>query len=123
MNADATVARMSEVIGIARFKFHPGKLEEYKRLSAQAMDVVRAKEPGTIGYEIFLSDDETEAIVIERFRDEAALMEHGQNMAEISEQVLKTGEAHGELLGDLSDELRQNLVGGPVQPFRRIMTM
>ncbi len=27
---------MSELLGIARFKFHKGKVEEYKRLSAQA---------------------------------------------------------------------------------------
>jgi len=28
---------MSELLGIVRFKFHEGKVEEFKRLSAQAM--------------------------------------------------------------------------------------
>jgi hypothetical protein len=28
---------MSELQGIARFRFHPGKVEEFKRLSAEAM--------------------------------------------------------------------------------------
>ena len=29
---------VSELLGIARFKFHDGKLEEFRRLSAQARD-------------------------------------------------------------------------------------
>ena len=40
---------MSELQGIARFKFHEGKLEEFKRLSAQAMEIVRTKDTGTSG--------------------------------------------------------------------------
>ena len=32
---------MSEIKGVNRFKFHEGKVEEFKRLSAQAMDIVR----------------------------------------------------------------------------------
>ena len=35
---------MSEIQGVARFKFHEGKVEEFKRLCAQVMDVVRAKD-------------------------------------------------------------------------------
>ena len=43
---------MSELIGIARFKFHEGKREEYLRLSEQATQMVRANEPGTLGYDL-----------------------------------------------------------------------
>ena len=102
---------MSELIGIARFKFHEGKLEEYKRLSAQAMEIVRAKEAGTLQYDVFLNDDQTEAVVIERFRDSDALIEHGGNMSDISAAVLKTGEVEGELLGEPSEELKAKLAG------------
>ena len=38
---------MSELQGIARFKFDEGKLEEFKRLSAQCMEIVRTKDTGT----------------------------------------------------------------------------
>ena len=40
---------MGELIGIARFRFHPGKVEEYKRLSTEAMDIVRARERLAVG--------------------------------------------------------------------------
>ena len=35
---------MGEIKGIARFKFLPGKLEGWKRLSAEAMEIVRTRE-------------------------------------------------------------------------------
>ena len=43
---------MSELLGIARFKIHEGKIDEYKRLSAQAMEIVRTKDTGTLQYAI-----------------------------------------------------------------------
>jgi quinol monooxygenase YgiN len=100
---------MGELIGIARFTFHEGKVEEYKRLSAEAMEIVRAKEPGTLQYDIFFNDDESAAVVVERFRDSEALIQHGQNMSEISEAVLKTADVEGELLGEPNDELKEKL--------------
>ncbi len=33
--------RMEEIKGIARVKFLPGKVEEWKRLTEQAMEIVR----------------------------------------------------------------------------------
>jgi quinol monooxygenase YgiN len=38
---------VSELQGIARFKFHEGKLEEFKRLSAQCMEIVRTTDGST----------------------------------------------------------------------------
>ena len=53
---------MSELLGIARFKFHEGKVEEYKRLSAQAMEIVRTKDSGTLQFDTYLNDDESECM-------------------------------------------------------------
>ena len=103
---------MGELVGIARFRFHDGKVEEYKRLSEQAMEIVRVKEPGTIEYSIYLNADETAAVVIERFRDSDAALEHSRNMAEISAKVMATGTIVGELLGDVSPEIRANIESG-----------
>lgn len=103
---------MGELVGIARFRFHDGKVAEYKRLTAEAMEIVRAREPGTLEYSIYFNEDETAAVVIERFRDETALIEHGSNMAEISEKVLRTGTVEGELLGDVSPKMKANVESG-----------
>jgi predicted nuclease with RNAse H fold len=43
---------MQEIKGIARVKFLPGKLAEWKRLTEQAMEIVRTKDTGTLQYDI-----------------------------------------------------------------------
>jgi quinol monooxygenase YgiN len=55
---------VSELQGIARFKFHDGKVEEFKRLSARCMEIVRTKDTGTLQYDIYLNDDQSEAMVL-----------------------------------------------------------
>lgn len=108
---------VSELQGIARFRFHPGKVEEFKRLAAQAMEIVRSSEPGTLQYETYFNDDESEAIVLERYRDSQALIEHGQHMADLMEPILATADVTGELLGAASPELRALITGDVPQVF------
>ena len=103
---------MSELLGIARFKFHEGKREEYLRLSDQAMDVVRTKDSGTLGYDLYLNGDQSECMVIERYRDSEAAIEHAANLGDMFAAVLATvSVVHGELLGEPSAELRAKLSG------------
>ena len=106
---------MSELLGIARFRFREGQREEYMRLSDQAGDLVRAKEPGTLQYDIYLNDDQTECMVIERYRDSEAAMAHAANLGHLFDAVLATVDVmHGELLGEPSAELREKLAGSDV---------
>jgi quinol monooxygenase YgiN len=114
---------MGELVGIARFDFRDGDVEEFKRISAQCMEIVRAKEPGTLEYAVYFNADESEAIVVERYRDEDAAKVHSENISQFMDAVIATGSVHGELLGDVSDELRANLEGGPVQLFTPYMSM
>lgn len=115
---------MGELVGIARFRFHPGRVEEYKRLSAQAMDIVRAKERGsTLEYSIYFNEDESEAVVIERFASSEALLEHGANMSEISPAVLALADVEGELLGEPNDELRAKLTGPEPQLYTPYLSL
>ncbi len=108
----------SELQSVVRFKFHEGQLEEFKRLSAICLEIVRSDDPGTLQYDTFFNEAETEAIVLERFRDLDALLQHSANIGdELMQQIVATGECHGELLGPVPDEVRAQLEGGPVQVF------
>jgi quinol monooxygenase YgiN len=108
----------TELQSIVRFRFHPGQLEEFKRLSAVCLEIVRTKDPGTLQYDTFFNEDESECIVLERFRDLDALLVHGQNIGdELMAAIVATGECHGELLGPVPDDVRADLAGGPVQVF------
>lgn len=114
---------MSELQGIARFKFHDGKVEEFKRLSAQCMEIVRTQDTGTLQYDIYFNDDQSECIVHERYRDSEALIEHTAHIGDLMEAILATGSVSGELLGEPSAELRAQMAGSPVRLFTPYQSM
>ena len=109
---------MSELLGIARFTFHAGRAEDFKRLSARCMEIVREKDTGTLQYDIFLNEDETGAVVIERYTDAAALATHLQHLGDdLFAEILATGDVEGETLGEPTPQLREQLEGGEVRLF------
>jgi quinol monooxygenase YgiN len=114
---------MSELQGIARYKIHESELEEFKRLSAQCMEIARTKNTGTLQYEIYLNDDQSECIVLERYRDSEALIEHLAHIGDLMEAIVETGSVSGELLGEPSAELRANLADSPVRLFTPYLSM
>jgi quinol monooxygenase YgiN len=114
---------MGELQGIARFTFHEGQVEEFKRLSDQCMEIVRTKDTGTLQYEIYFNDEESECIVLERYRDAESLIEHGANIGHLMEPILATATVTGELLGELSAELRAKMTDGPVRLFTLFKSM
>src|SRR3954454_23686828 len=112
---------MSELVGIARFTFHKGRVEEFKRLSLECKQIVAARDPGTLQYDTYFNDDESECIVVERYRDSESLLQHSVNLGHLMERILATGSVSGELLGDASPELREKLVGSPVRLFANVL--
>jgi quinol monooxygenase YgiN len=115
--------KSSELLGIARFKIHKGKLEEFKRLSAQCMEIARTKDTGTLQYDVYINEEKSEAVVIERYKDSASLMEHLENNNEVAKKIFLTGSVSGELLGEPSAKLRTNLTNNPVSLFTPFMSM
>ena len=114
---------MSELQGIARFELHDDKLEQFKRLAAQCMEIVRTKDTGTLQYDIYFNDDQSECIVLERYRDSEALIEHAANLGELGAAIPATGLVSSELLGEPGAELRAKLAGGPVRLFAPFLSM
>lgn len=115
---------MSELQGVVRFRFHDsGAVEEFKRLSAQAMEIVRTQDTGTLQYETYFNADESQALVLERFRDSDALIEHGNHMAPLMDAIIATATVTGELCGELTPELRARITGDNPQLFAPYMSL
>jgi quinol monooxygenase YgiN len=114
---------VSELQGIGRFRFHEGALEEFKRLAAQCMEIVRVKDTGTLQYDIYFNDDQSECIVLERYRDSEALIEHATHLGDLGEAIFATGWVSSELLGEPSAELRAQLAGSGVRRFTPYQSM
>ena len=114
---------MIEVRGIARLKIHPGKLDDFKRLSAQCMESVRTKDTGTLQYELYINDEQTECIALESYRDFDALREHLANLGDLMEAMQEVCTIVGEILTTPTPELRKAFEGLPIgiySPFRSL---
>lgn len=79
-----------------KFKVKPGKNAEFEKAVADLMAGVRAKEPRNLYCDLFhLSQDGQTYVILERYRDVAAVKEHSE-----SEHIKKIGAA---LKNDLLD--------------------
>jgi len=107
----------SQLQGISRIRLHDGKLEEFKRLIARFMEIVRTKDSGTLQFDIYLNDDESEFIVLERYRDFDALMEHGAHIGELARELFALGSVTSACLGEPSALLSDQLAGSEVPLF------
>ena len=108
---------MSEIQGIARFKFYEGKLEEFKRLTSRCMEIVRTKDTGTLQYDVYFNDDQSESIVHERYRDSEALIEHAAHLGDMVEAIVATGSVSSAMLGEPSPEVRAMMADSQVRLF------
>jgi quinol monooxygenase YgiN len=114
---------MNEIQGIARLKVLDGQLEEFKRLSSLCLEVVRTKDTGTLQYESYFNEDQTECIVLERYRDSQALLEHFRNIGELMNAMFTTCTGSGEVCGNATPELIKALEGSPVRILRPFQAM
>ena len=114
---------MDEIKGIARVKFRPGKLAEWKRLTEEAMEIVRTRDRGTLQYEIFFNEDESEAIVFERYRDADAALEHFSNIGHLMESLMATASVTGEVLGTPNAKMKEQLGEGEPRLFTPWMVL
>ena len=105
-------ATPTEILGIGRFKFHEGKLEEFKRLSEQAMEIVRSMDTGTLQFDIYVNDDLSECIIVERYKDSSALIEHAAHVGHMMEAIFATGWVSSELLGEPSKDIKAMMADG-----------
>ena len=108
---------MNEIQGIARLRIQDGKLEEFKRVVSQFMQVTRTKDTGTLQYELYFNEEQSECLVLERYRDVQALLQHQNNLGGLMDALLKTCTASGVACGKATPELVKALAGSPVQLF------
>jgi quinol monooxygenase YgiN len=114
---------MDEIKGIARVKFHPGKLDEWKRLTEEAMEIVRTRDTGTLQYEVFFNEDESEAVVFERYRDADAAIEHFSHIRHLMAPIMATASVTGEVLGTPNAKMKEQLGKGEPKLFTPWMAL
>jgi quinol monooxygenase YgiN len=100
---------MGKILSVARFRIHPGKLDEFRRHAAECLRIVREKDPGTTLYEWFLNADQTECIAIDCYASSEDVIAHARNVGPTMRRLRETADMTVELLGDPSEHLLQTL--------------
>ena len=115
-------AASNELHGTSRIVIHDGKLEEFTRLAARCVEIVRTQDSGTLEYDLFVNADGTECFVHERYRDSAAGLEHMINIAVMMEPLAEVCTITGEVCGTPSPELRKALEDAGVPIYAPLLS-
>jgi quinol monooxygenase YgiN len=96
---------MTEIQGIGRLKIREGKVEAFQRVASRFVQVVRERDTGTLQYEVYLNADRGECLVLERYRDLQALLEHHVHVRGLMDELLETCTVSSEVCATPTPEL------------------
>jgi quinol monooxygenase YgiN len=96
---------MNKIQVTARAAIQEGKLEEFKALAAKCMRTVREKDSGTLQYDWFLNEAQTECVVREAYSDSEAVLQHIANLGAAMGAILAVCDWTFEVFGSPSSEL------------------
>ena len=96
---------MNEIQVTARLKIHQGKLEEFKAIAAECLKTVREKDSGTLQYDWFLTADQSECVLQERYADSQAMLDHMAHVGDRLGALVGLADLSVEVYGDPSPEL------------------
>lgn len=96
---------MTEIRSIARFRIHDGQRDAFEALADACVAVVRERDTGTLGYDVFYSPDRTECVIHERYASSEALLEHVGNLGDRFGSMLGLSDFSAELFGAPSQAL------------------
>lgn len=108
---------MADLLLHARFEIHDGKLARFRHAAKRCLECVREHDTGTLEYDWYLSEDETRCIVLERYRESEAVLEHIANMGALFDDLLATADMSLEIFGEPSPQLREAASAFPLQVF------
>jgi len=101
------------IVAIAHFRLHPGVGPAFRERVAPAFATVVAKEPGTMVYEWFMNQDETEAFALDVYRDQAALLAHSAHAGTAMRDLRGMAEATIRLFGGVDEQTRAAYAARP----------
>jgi len=102
---------MKEIQMTGRFKVSKENLPVFKKLVAACIACTKEKDTGTLQYDWFSNNEETEWIVRETFVDSQATLDHMDNLGDLLDAILEVSKYHPEIYGNPSKELMNDAAG------------
>ena len=114
---------MNKIQLTARAVIHEGKLDEFKALAAECMRTVREKDSGTVQYDWFFNEAQTECVVLEAYRDSQAVLEHNANIGATLGAILAISDCTFEVYGTPSPKLLEAAAGLSIKVYSPFQSM
>jgi quinol monooxygenase YgiN len=88
---------------------YPGKVDAFKRLAEEAINITLAKSK-VLGYQFYFNNDGSKCCLLEQYPDSEALLPHIANLQPIVQKVLAVSRVtRFEVFGNLNPEARKTL--------------
>ena len=103
---------MTDYIWVVELAIKPGQLENFKTLMNEMVVAIQANEPGTLNYQLFISDDNSTSHIYEQYTDGAAFKQHLANFEPFAERFGEAVDVTAfTVYGNLDAETREILNG------------
>ena len=93
------------------FTITPGKVDEFKTIFEELLEVVKEKEPNTLRYQCYFNKDQSKSYVVEEYPNTEALRVHTLHVALTIRKILKISKiTKSTVLGELNPVTREALM-------------
>jgi quinol monooxygenase YgiN len=89
-----------------RFEIKPGDLGIFKKLAAELIGIVKAKDPGTPRYDWFYDDEHRASVAMDTYANAGAMFAHMKNCHDVHHELLQHSSMVTEFLGELPKEAK-----------------
>ena len=98
---------MSKIQISAVIKIPEGKIEEFKQSANECIKQVKQKDTGTLKYDWFINNDQTECEVREEYENSEAVLQHMMNHGPLLQETFKEFPLENlTVYGDVSQQLQ-----------------
>lgn len=98
-------------------KIPKGKLELFKQLAAESIRLTSERDTGVLKQDWFISNDQTEGVIREEYKNSEAVFEHMVNMSAIRELASNFSIDRVNVYGDPSPELLEMTKGANMRVY------
>ncbi len=98
-------------------KIPKGKLELFKQFAAENKRLTHERDTEILKQDWFISNDQTEGVIREEYKDSEAVFEHMVNMNELRELSSNFSWDHANVYGDPSPELLEATKGADIRVY------
>jgi len=100
----------NEIMLIAQFEIDEGKIDEFKELYNQGIEIVKQSEPDISYFSLYINQDETVVCSVEMYRDSQAILKHFEYSSERIPKILEICRVTNvEVYGNVTDEVKELL--------------